>query len=339
MPQRILLTQLRRIGDVVLTTPIIRALREAYPQAHITYLTEAPSEQVLRNNPHVDQVLVLPKRQGPVAELGFLWRLRRERFDLVLDFFGNPRSALLTWFTGAPRRIGLSLRGRRRLYSDAVSLPPGRRFAVEHKALLLAPLGLSVSNLLPEVFPTAAEQAVAEAQLADLGVGPGELLVGLCPVSRMPYKVWPAERFAAVADHLIERHGARVLFFWGPGEEHFITQVRAHMGQTALPSYPVPSLMEMAALLARCQLLVSNDNGPRHLAVAVGTPTVGIFGRTHAINWTPPAAPAHRAVEFDPGCKSACTYPACGLECLDGVPLSAVVEAVDTLLDATGSPT
>lgn len=332
MPRRILLTQLRRIGDVVLTTPAVRALREAYPQAHVAYLTEAPADQVLRGNPHVDQVLVLPRRQGWAAELRFWWRLRRERYDLVLDFFGNPRSALLTRITGAPRRIGLNLRGRRRFYTDAVSLPPGPRYAAEHKALLLAPLGLTVGSLLPEVFPGAAEYAAADAQLAALGVGPDALLVGVCPVSRMPYKVWPAERFAAVADHLIEHHGARVLFLWGPGEAEFIARVRARMHHAALPDYPVPSLMAMAALLARCRLLVSNDNGPRHLAIAVGTPTVGIFGRTRAINWTPPGATAHRTVEFDPGCKAACTYPACGTECLDGVPVPAVLREVDALL-------
>jgi ADP-heptose:LPS heptosyltransferase len=109
------------------------------------------------------------------------------------------------------------------------------------------------------------------------------------------------------------------------------------MRREALPDYPVPGLMEMAALLARCRLLVGNDNGPRHFAIAVGTPTVGIFGRTRAVNWTPPAAPAHRALEFDPGCKAACTYPRCGLECLDGVPVAAVLEAADALLGPPGA--
>ena len=337
MPRRILLTQLRRIGDVVLTTPVLRALRKAYPQAHLAYLTEAPADEALRGNPHVDQVHVLPRGKGLRAELAVWWRLRRERFDLVVDCFGSSRSALLTRFTGAPRRIGFNFRGRRVFYTDAVAMPPGRRYAAEHKALLLAPLGLSLDTLTPEVFPDAAACAAADARLAALGVGPDDLLVGLCPVSRQPYKVWPAERFAAVADHLVGQHGARVLFFRGPGEEGFVAQVRSHMRHAALPDYPVPGLMEMAALLARCHLLVGNDNGPRHFAIAVGTPTVGIFGRTRGINWTPPDNPAHHALEFDPGCKSACTYPDCKLECLEGTPVAAAVQAVDALLGLPGT--
>ena len=111
-----------------------------------------------------------------------------------------------------------------------------------------------------------------------------------------------------------------------------MAQVRAGMQGAMLPDYPVPSLLELAAIVERAQLYVGNDAGPRHFAVAAGIPTVGIFGRPRPENWTPPDDARHRAVAYDPGCKSACTYPQCGLECIQGVSLEAVQGEIESLI-------
>lgn len=331
---RILLIQLRRIGDVLMTTPAVRALREALPAAHIAYLTEAPSNAVLRCSPRINAVKLRPARQGLWGHLRLMRELRRERYDVVIDFFSNPRSAQLAWATGAPRRIGFGFAGRRWAYTDPVETEQGRRYAAAHKAALLAPLGIAVPSLLPEVFLGPEHRAYAERLVEELGVREGDLLVALCPVSRQPYKVWPARHFARIADVLIERYGAKVLLFWGPGEEHFANAVRAGMAHAALPDYPVPDLLQMAALLERCHLYVGNDNGPRHFAIAVGTPTVAVFGRPFPENWTPPGEPSHVAVAHDPGCKAHCTYPRCShLNCINAVPYRAVEQAVESLLE------
>ncbi len=330
----VLLVQLRRIGDVLMTTPAVRALRSAWPEAHLSYLTEPPSHQVFQNSPRVDAVRLYPRNAGLWEHLRLMRDLRRERFDVVIDFFSNPRSAQLAWATGAPRRIGFDFPGRRWAYTDRISPAQGRRFAAEHKAALLGPLGIASGDLVPEIFLGAEQRDYAGRQIAGLGVREGELLVALCPVSRQPYKVWPAKHFARVADVLIERYGAKVLLFWGPGEESFIHAVRAGMAHAALPDYPVPDLLQMAALLERCHLYVGNDNGPRHFAIAVGTPTVAVFGRPFPENWTPPGQPLHRAVAFDPGCKAHCTYPRCAhLNCINAVPYGAVERAVESLLE------
>jgi len=344
MPERILLIQLRRIGDVLMTTPAVAALREAYPSAHIAYLTEPPSDQLFRHNRAVDEVIALPRRTSPLALLRLMARLRRGRFDLAIDFHGHPRTALLARASGASRRIGLSLRGRTWAYTDSLwPRTEGQTYTALHKAALLAPLGLPVENLslLPRLPLGGPERDHAAAVLEGLGVGGDDLLVALSPVSRQPYKVWPAEDFAYVADMLIERYGAKVLLVWGPGEEHFANAVRLAMTQTALPDYPMPDLLQLAALLERCALVVSNDNGPRHFAVAVGTPTVTIFGRPRPENWTPPGLPQHQSMAYDPGCKDDCTYPRCGLECLEGVSRNAVMAAVESQMEellADGTP-
>ncbi len=348
-PQRILLTQLRRIGDVLMTTPAVRQVREAFPQAHLTFLTEAPSDQIYRHSPRVDEVLAVRPHGGLVARLGLMARLRARRFDAVVDFFSNPGSAQLTRISGAPLRIGYAFRGRRWAYTHPVAPPTGLTYAAADKLLLLEPLGIAPrptqgpgAALLPELFLAEQERRFARETLAALGVADGDLLVALCPTSRQPYKVWPARHFARLADGLIERHGAKVLMISGPGEEPFVDAVRRAMARRALPSIAPPSLLEMAALLERCRLFVGNDGGPRHFAVAVGTPTVAVFGRPFPEHWTPPGMTEHRTASYDPGCKNACTYPRCShLNCINLVryePVEAHAEALLAEVPRHGRP-
>jgi heptosyltransferase III len=336
-PQRILLTQLRRIGDTLMTTPAVRQVRLAFPDAHITFLTEPPSDQIYRHSPHVDEVLTVPAHAGLCARLSTMLKLRRRRFDLVVDFFSNPSSAQYTWATGAPRRLGFGFRGRRWAYTETVPPPEGLSYAAADKIALLAPLGIPTQQgaaLVPQLFLAAEDRRYAEATLAGLGVGADDLLIALCPVSRQPYKVWPAKHFAHLADILIERYQAKVLMVFGPGEEHFVDAVRLEMVHNALPSIPPPGLMEMAALLERCHLFVGNDGGPRHFAIAVGTPTVAVFGRPFPESWTPPGMHEHLTASYDPGCKNACTYPRCShLNCINLVPYEVVQTHTETLLD------
>lgn len=340
-PRRILLTQLRRIGDVLMTTPAARQLREAFPEAHIAFLTEPPCDEIYRHSPHVDEVLVARRGGGVGARLKLMMEIRQRRFDAVVDFFSNPSSAQFAWFTGAPVRIGFSFRGRRWAYTHVVEPPRGLTYAAADKLLLLQPFGIDAgpaSGLLPQVFVAESDRAFARETLGGLGVAPDDLLVALCPVSRQPYKVWPAKHFGRLADILIERYGAKVLMIAGPGEEHFVDAVRLAMAHPALPSVPPMSLLRMAALLERCHLFVGNDGGPRHFAIAVGTPTVAVFGRPFPEHWTPPAAadpgvPQHRTASYDPGCKIACTYPRCShLNCINAVPYEPVQAHTEALL-------
>ncbi len=333
MADRILLTQLRRIGDVLMTTPALRALRQARPEAHIAYLTEAPSDQVLDGNPHIDEVLLWPNKGGLLAKLGMARRLRAARYDVMVDFFSNPTSAQITRVVGAPCRIGFAFRGRRWAYTNPVEMPE-LPYSAAHNMALLAPLGVEPGPLLPELFPGEADRRYAGELLAQLGVGRGDFLVAVSPVSRRDYKVWPAKHFARLADVLIERYGAKVLLLRGPEEEHFVDAVRLEMVHQALGSYPVASLMETAALLERAHLLVGNDNGPRHMAIGVGTPTVGVFGQAQPENWTPPGMPMHATVAHDPGCKDNCVYPRCGRECINDVPYRLVEAEVERLSEA-----
>lgn len=341
MSQRILLTQLRRIGDVMMTTPSVAAVRQAHPQAHIAYLTEQPAHHIFRYSPHVDEVLVMPPKGTLAGQAGFAAGLRRRHFDVVVDFFGNPRSAVLTAATGAKRRIGFDFRARRYAYTERVPLQGRRPYSADHKAALVERLGAQVTDLTPQVFLSATERDTVSKALGDMGVRPDELFVVLCPVSLRSYKTWAAEHFAHLADALVERYGAKVLLYHGPGEDAIADDVRLHMVQQALPDFPVNDLLVMAALFERAHIVVGNDGGPRHFAIAVGTPTLSVFGKDDPALWTPPDQTVHRTVEHDPGCKRDCHWPRCGEECIRDLPYRAVEEALESYLEellAHGGP-
>ena len=151
---RILLVRLRQIGDVVFTTPAIHALRLRCPTAHITYIVEPVAAPVVRHNPHIDELIVVPKRRGAgglLADLALARTLRTRRFDLAIDFHGGPRASLLTWLSGAPQRLGYEVAGRSWMYTQRVARPrPLRaRHSVENQWDLLAPLDIAPPNRSP----------------------------------------------------------------------------------------------------------------------------------------------------------------------------------------------
>ncbi len=328
-----LLIQLRRIGDVLMTTPAIRLLHESYPEADVTFLTESPSDQVLNDNHNLKEILLYRKPKSISESLQYILNLRSRKFDCVIDFHGNPRSSMITLFSGAPMRIGFDFRGRSMAYTHPVKITGETAYSAADKAQLLRPLGISASDFRLDFFPREKDQIFAENLFKNFGVEENDFVVSISPVSRQPYKVWPTHRFAQVADWLTEKYNAKILFLFGPGEKHFVESVRASMKMPSLPDYSVPTLTETLSILKRVNLHLGNDNGIRHFAVAADTPSLAIFGRPWAANWTPPGQNQHHALEFDPGCKKKCIYPKCKLECLKGVNVETVKTELEIIIN------
>jgi len=315
-----------------MTTPSIRLLRESFPEANFTFLTESPSDQVLRENNFLDEIVLYQKSKSIFQSICFLYKIRKKRFDCVIDFFGNPRSSLITSFTGAPIRIGYKFRGRSWAYSHPVNLAQGVTYSAQDKVKLLEPLGIFSNNFSLDFFENKKDKIFAQKIFENLGISEKDFVVSLSPVSRQPYKVWPSERFALIADWLVKNYNAKILFLYGPGEKHFVDSVRLAMRKEPLPDYNVPTLSQTLSILHRVDLHFGNDNGPRHFAIAAGTPTFAIFGRPWSANWTPPETTKHYTIEFDPGCKSRCNYPKCDIECLKGVSIESVKKELINLI-------
>jgi lipopolysaccharide heptosyltransferase II len=289
---RILLVRLREIGDVVFTTPAIRALRQRFPDAHIAYLVEPAAAPIVARNPHIDDVIVAP-RSGVFAELALIRRLRAGRFDLAIDFHGGPRASTLTWLSGAKVRIGYTIAGRSWMYTRRVERPRElrARHSVENQWDLLEPLAIARSDpaASPVEMPVdpAAAAIVAE-RLARAGVTPADRVIVVHVSAGNPFRRWPSASFSRVATELAEaddRH--RVVVTSGPSDcdarERVIAEARAALPdahrQRVLASGEF-SLVELRALVDRAALYVGGDSGPLHIAATSHVPIVALYGPT-----------------------------------------------------------
>jgi heptosyltransferase III len=273
--RRILLVQLRFLGDVLLCTPAIRAVRRAYPEARIEFLTSAQGVDVLGGNPNLDEILVW--RPGLLEE----WRLRREllrrAYDAVVDFQSMPRTARLVRSSRAPIRVGVRGRGpRNRSYTRLVEREQELIFITRVKMQALAPLGVEpVRDLGLDIVVGEAERKRARAIWAEHGLD-GAPTVAISAVAREAWKQWGAARWATVADGLLEA-GFRVLLTSGPGEHGQVESVARAMRGAPVFDYGRTTLRELAAIYQRCALWVGNDGGPKHVASAAGVPTITVF--------------------------------------------------------------
>jgi ADP-heptose:LPS heptosyltransferase len=314
---KLLLIRLRLIGDVVFTTPVIRALRRRFPEAHLAYLVEPPAAPVVVGNPHLDEVIVAshPGRPGRLAaDLALARRLRAARYDVVLDLHGGPRSALLTWATGAPRRIGYDVPGRSWMYT--VRVARSRALQPRHSVLnqwdLLGPLGFGPPDGERDATEMAASPgAVASvaAKLAAAGVDPSCHPVVVVHVSAgNPFRRWPTSSFATLLALLIRRDARRrVVVVSGPSEREAAAQVgaraRAALGPdgAAIVDAVEFDLAELRALMDVAALFVGGDSGPLHVAGTTGVPIVGIYGPTLAARSAPWRSGRHATESIEQG--------------------------------------
>lgn len=300
--RRILVLRPRALGDVLLTTPALRAVKAAPSTAELHVAVDDVLAPLLLRNPHVDRLWLLPRRRPRRRDWWALaWELRRQRYDLVVDLHGSPRTALLARVTGAPERVGYALRGRGRLYTRRIPRDTdrnGRRviqYAAQVNLDFVARCGVQ-GAALDDTRLVYVPEPQAEARMQQLlaPLAASAPLVGIAAAATWQAKTYPLTSFAAVGARLL-RTGCRVLLLWGPGERETALQLRDAMGGEATVA-PETNLDELAAVLARLDLLVANDSGVKHLAVARGTPTLTIVGPTSPAAWVPQV---HAAVPFD----------------------------------------
>jgi ADP-heptose:LPS heptosyltransferase len=328
--ERFLVIQLRQIGDVVLTTPIPHILKAERPGCRVVFLTEAPSHLLLEGNPHIDRVVVGDRKGGWREMLRVARELRREGFDAVLDFMGNPRSAVLAFLSGARVRISYPVQGRGILYTHRVR-PSG--WAVEHKKALLRPLGIQSAWDRPEIFLSSAEKQWAQARRQEWLGGRFRRLVTVDPSHRRPLRRWPAPHYGALCRMMQEHLLAVPLVLRGPGEEAVADEVVAASGGRAVKSPPT-TLREMAALVSAADLHVGNCSAPRHVAVGVGVPSFTIMGATNA-GWTHPAQ-EHTHLALGLECQP-CNFKTCpkDLACLTGLTPDRVFQELESWTRST----
>jgi len=314
-PNRILLIKLRALGDVILSTPVVWNLRQAFPKAQIAFLTEENGAELLRNDPALNEVIVYPRQAMEskawalrIGEEGrFLARLKSGKYDWVIDLFGNPRSAWLTYLSGAKKRVGFAYRFRKWAY-NVKAHPKNPQYVVEFNLDALRALGIPVLDSRLKVHLREEDRAFAEAYWSCQGLGGEGPVMGLFPGGGWESKRWGLKGFAEVGDALKQEFGAKVLLIGGKKEEQDLEQI-AGMMEKRPAILSEATLGQLAAVTAKLAMWIGNDSGPRYLAVAFEVPTVTMFGPTDAANATPPGG-RHLAVVAEVPCL-VCNQTAC----------------------------
>lgn len=294
---RILILAIRAMGDAVLITPIIRLIRQNLSPSYLAVLVDSISAEVLLNNPYIDKLYVINRtehRRKPIfqrigRDIGFLKELRRERFDIAIDLFSGPRSAILSYLSGANIRYGEDKRARLRgfLYNKRVKVKEDEYHLIEQKLQIIANLIQKVDDTSLELFLTEEEIAKAGRLLKGKRIRDDCLRVGLFPGSGWRHKNWLPERFAKLGDILAEIYNAEIMIFGGPRDVEVCRQVEGLMANPSINLYGIASVRDTLALINEVEFFISNDTGPMHIAVALKKPTVALFGPSDVKKYGP----------------------------------------------------
>jgi heptosyltransferase-3 len=327
--RKILLVKLRAVGDVLLSTIVIKNVRAAFPAARIDFLTEPPALDIVRGNPDIDGAIVYDlKVKSPLA---YLMDVRASSYDLVIDLFGNPRTALLTRLSAARHRVGFNFRGRSYAYNIVVPPRGDRVHNTQFNLDAIEMLGIPIIDRSLHLPMTAADEEYVDRFLPRSEYA-GTMLVGLNTGGGWYTKRWSLERFAELAHRLVASYGARIVLPWGPGQKEEVEKVQSLAGRAVLIPPPT-NLRQLGALLKRCTFVVSNDSGPMHIAAAVGTPVLGIYGPTNP-DLQGPYGENHIIVREEGLDCLACNLTTCpiGHPCMVNLTVESVMHGVERLI-------
>jgi ADP-heptose:LPS heptosyltransferase len=284
--ERILLIQLRRLGDVVLSTALLDDLHRALPEAQIDMLVGRHAAPLVAGHPLIRSRIILEDR----GTLGTARLVREAAYDAVIDIQGSMRTAMITRASGAPLRVGWRVRAAPLAYTHALPRGGAPEYVVRRRRRLLELAGIPVGDSLPRITLTAHERLQGEADLRSAGASPAGHRVAFALVTSSPARDWPIERFATLANALIDRGISPIVLTAGTPHE-VVGRLRALCPRAilvpALESDRDREMRRFLGVLAACDVLLSGDTGPAHMADALGVPRVTLYGSTTPENYAP----------------------------------------------------
>ena len=337
--KNILVVKLSAIGDVIHALPVSYAIKERFPEAHLTWVVEKPAYPILEDNPYIDDIILFEKAKfrsvsGFLHEIGsFRRRLRARRYDASLDLQGLFKSAAIVWNAGARQRVGTAnMREGAHLVSRPVRGAHAEGHIVERYLDVARALGCTVDEVRFPVAVSERDRAAAEALLVREGVQAGRPFVAFAIGANWPNKRWPVEHFAALADRLYRAHYVPVLVGGGRLDETLAQDIMAASEIPPVNLVGRTNLKQLAHIFTRAALVLGGDTGPVHLAAGLRRPTVMLMGPTDA-NRNGPYGQLENAIEAQRLCRG-CWKRACPkrLDCLAAITVDEVVAKMRPLL-------
>ena len=345
------------IGDVLFTTPVIRALKDKYPDCLIGYWCNERVRGLLRNNPDIDRIFALSRgdikriyKNSPLkrfkALLDLISEIRAEKFKIAFDFSLDSRYAFWSRLAGIKKRIGFNYNNRGKLLTSRVDLKGySGRHVVEYYTDLLKFIGITIKDKSLSLPVSEENKTAAEKRLTKYGIAPGSLVMGVAMAGGMSwgkdaqYKQWPANKFSQLIDILIKKHGAYVILLGSADEAPIADAIISEVKDEKIVNLTGKiSLEELALVIKRLKVLICNDGGPLHMAVALGVNTVSIFGPVDEKVYGPyPSGEKHIAVKKDLPCRPCYEnfrFKGClnNKKCLDDIAVNEVYDNVKRLI-------
>ena len=340
--KKILVIKLRHIGDVLLTVPVFRALREKFPDAHIAALVNSGTEDVLTGNPLIDEVIVFDrniKRQGVIGrverELAFLLMLRKKHFDMAVDLTSGDRAAVISFASGARYRIaynplGSGFAGKRYIYTHL-----GEKNEKQHMVLqnldLIRQFGISTDNLKVDFHISDDAMSFAKNIFENNGIMADDKVVHIHPTSRWFFKCWKDEYMAEAIKWLIERDNIKVIVTSSPDAREIDRAKRilslvgyrpSAISRRLIDLCGKTTIKQLGAISKSSNLFLGVDSAPMHIAAAVGTTVVALFAMTDEVQWGPWNNGKHHVIREKMECMP-CPKGGC-----EGIPLRKCMEAI-----------
>jgi len=294
--QKIVALLFRRIGDSLMATPALRAIRKRFPDHLLSVITEPQTARIFELNPAIDEIFIADKSPSPLQ----LSRLIKQngRPEIVLDFLSDPRTALACLLSGAHVRVGFKTSFRSLVYHHRVPLQDQLHpvHSAKHKLELAMAIGSKTESLETEFYLTENDIQFASDWQRRTSIHDATRLIAIFPFSRREYKRWQPDRYISLCKKLQAIPDFFPVLISGPGEADYCSMIAAAANLDERHSIVFSDLGEMAAFLKLSSLYVSNDGGPKHLAAAMQTPTVTIFLNDPPEYWTPPNSSLHIAL-------------------------------------------
>jgi ADP-heptose:LPS heptosyltransferase len=343
--KKILVTQLRRLGDIILTTPVIDVLHKKFTDegedVEIDCLVEKQFSDVLVGNPYIRKIYSLDKNnKGDEDTLHTILNIRKEKYDYLFDFFGNPRSAWISFFSGAKETYSFDFRIRKHLYKHIVKRRSGLKYAVDFKMDLLKDFGIKRGYTKTSFY---IEDALVYDKKIDIktnGWNGKDKIVGIVAPNvrdRAMIKNWIFERYIQIIDKLVDELGVFVILLWGPGEMENAINIKNNVKMPyKCMMIKEGNIRDLAAIIKNCDALLSTCSGPKHIAVALDIPTVTIFGPTNSVSCTPPNSEKHLPLFAENLDCISCERHECikkTKECMELITVDIVFEKLKQLLD------
>lgn len=333
MSKRILIVNVNWVGDVLFSTPFIRAVREANPDAYIACLLHPRCKEILEANPRLNDIIIYDE-EGAHKSLFGKWavikKLKEGRFDTVFLLHRSFTKALLTYLAGIKERVGYPTKNRGGIITHVVEEPSEELHKVEYFLNIARAYGIDVRDSSYEFFVRDEDRKFVRALLERHGLTNKDLIVVFCPAGNWPPKRWPAENFARLGDELAEKFGAKIILSASGKDVKLAEEIKSVMACNPVITAGETNLKQLGALLERAGLVVANDTGPMHMAVAVGAKTIALFGPTSKRLTGPYGGGDYRVISKNESCE----VPCYDVKCKDNACMSAI--KVEDVLNEAG---